>query len=287
MFLIACSAAQSPTPVAAPPVATPATHAWPFGVKVTGHGPPMILIPGLASPGEVWDDTVAHEQARFTCHVIELPGFGLRPAIGAPILATVRDALAAYIRAEHLERPVIVGHSLGGFLALDLAIHEPALVGKLVIVDGAPFLPASSNPAATVDSMQPVLPMIRARIANSDDATFERDQRAVLAAMITDPAQQARALAWVKRSDRAAVADTLVELMSTDLRPRLGAITAPTLVIETYRGWNVDRATAERSYAAQYAALPTAKRVMAETAKHFVMLDDPPFWFAQLDAFAP
>lgn len=285
VLLVACTAAPASAPPA--PARASSRASWPFGVRVVGHGPPMILIPGLASSGDVWNDTVAHAQARFTCHVIELPGFAGRPAIGAPMLSTVRDALAAYIRAQRLARPVIVGHSLGGFLALDLARRAPALVGKLVIVDGVPFLPAAFDGAATAESMRAALPAIRAHIASSDAATFEAEQRAMLATMITDPAQQARALDWVMRSDRAAVADAMSELMTTDLRPVLGAIAAPTLVIETWRGWGVDRATAERSYAAQFAALPSAKRVMAEHAKHFVMLDDPPFWFAQLDAFAP
>lgn len=284
VLLVACTAA----PASAPPVVAPrAAQAWPFGVRVVGHGPPMILIPGLASSADVWNETVAHEQARFTCHVIELPGFAGRPAIAAPMLPTVRDALAAYIRAQRLERPVIVGHSLGGFLALDLARREPALVGKLVIVDGVPFLPAAFDGAATVESMRAALPAIRAHLTTSDAATFEAEQRANLAMMITDPAQQARALDWVLRSDRAAVADATTALMSTDLRPLLGTIASPTLVIETWRGWGAERAAVERSYAAQFAALPSATRVMAERAKHFVMLDDPAFWFAQLDGFVP
>jgi hypothetical protein len=41
----------------------------PFQVKVTGHGRPVILIPGLSSSGETWDTTVARYQDRFQCHV--------------------------------------------------------------------------------------------------------------------------------------------------------------------------------------------------------------------------
>jgi pimeloyl-ACP methyl ester carboxylesterase len=103
--------------------------------------------------------------------------------------------------------------------------------------------------------------------------------------MITNPAQQDVALGWVMRSDRSAVADALVELMTTDLRPQLGAITAPTLVVETWTGWGVGREAVEQNYTRQYAELRGAKRVVADTAKHFVMLDDPAFLFAGMDAF--
>jgi pimeloyl-ACP methyl ester carboxylesterase len=290
--LVAAACAPAPRGGPAAPAATPApgaapvasADALPFGVRVTGHGPAMILIPGLASSGDVWDTTVAHEQDRFTCHVIELPGFAGRPRIPAPMLSTVRDALAGYIRAHHLDHPVIVGHSLGGFLALDLARAHPDAVGKLVIVDSLPFLPAASNPAATAESARGFAGAIRAGVLSASDAAFEQQERGILATMITSPAQQEVALGWVMRSDRAAIADALVEMMTTDLRPQLAAITAPTLVVETWKSWG-ERAAVEHNYARQYADLRGARLVSADTAKHFVMLDDPAFLFAQMDAF--
>ena len=53
---------------------------YPFAVKVTGTGQPMILIPGLACSGEVWDSTVAHFKDRCECHVLTLAGFAGQPA---------------------------------------------------------------------------------------------------------------------------------------------------------------------------------------------------------------
>src|SRR5580704_4477500 len=106
-----------------------------FHVDVTGHGQPMILIPGFASSGKTWDSTVAHYKDHYECHVLTLAGFAGEPRIEAPFLETVRKDLAAYIRANKMNKPVIVGHSLGGFLALWLAEQEPNLVGPLVIVD--------------------------------------------------------------------------------------------------------------------------------------------------------
>jgi N-formylmaleamate deformylase len=297
--IAACTAAHPepghpapPTPVAASPpgpttAAPVADEGLPFGVRVAGHGPPMILIPGLASSADVWATTVAHERARFTCHVLELPGFAGRPAIAAPILPTVRDALAGYIRRHRLDHPVIVGHSLGGFIALDLARSYPDLVGRLVVVDSLPFLPAATNPSATAESMRAAAPAMRTAILGSTEAAFEAQERGILATMITDPANQEIALGWVMHSDRAAVMDVLIEMMTTDLRPALGAITAPTLVLETWRGWGAPRDAIEHNYAQQYAELRGAKFAVADTAKHFVMFDDPAFLFAQLDAFLP
>jgi N-formylmaleamate deformylase len=60
-----------------------ARHA-PFTVKVTGHGKPMILIPGLASSGDTWVGTVAHFKQRYTCYVLTLAGFAGVPPIQPP-----------------------------------------------------------------------------------------------------------------------------------------------------------------------------------------------------------
>src|SRR3954466_10523116 len=109
-----------------------------FSVQVKGTGQPMILIPGMASSGETWDATVAHYQDRYQCHVLSLAGFVGKPPIAAPFLETVRKELVEYVRDKKLDHPVIVGHSLGGFLALGIASSNPDLTGKLVIVDALP-----------------------------------------------------------------------------------------------------------------------------------------------------
>ena len=139
------------TPITRAQASATATAPTSFRVHVTGQGRPMILIPGLMSSGDTWKSTVARYQDRFQCHVLTLAGFAGVPPIAAPLLATVRTELAAYIRAQRLDRPVIVGHSLGGTLALALAADHPDLAGPLVIVDSLPFLAGAQLQAKTLD----------------------------------------------------------------------------------------------------------------------------------------
>ena len=130
-------------------------------VKVSGAGRPMVLIPGLTCGGDVWDGAVARYADRYECHVVTLGGFAGRPRFDGPFLDTARDSLLAYVRG--LESPVIVGHSLGGVLALELAIAAPGAIGPLVIVDALPFLGAAGDSAATEArrTMAPMRDMIR------------------------------------------------------------------------------------------------------------------------------
>jgi pimeloyl-ACP methyl ester carboxylesterase len=67
----------------------------------------------------------------------------------------MRRAVADSIREQHLEKPILIGHSLGGVLALAVAADAPDLVGGVMVVDSLPLLPASMNPSATPDSVRP------------------------------------------------------------------------------------------------------------------------------------
>lgn len=253
----------------------PLLAALSFAVQVHGHGPAVILIPGLASSGEVWDSTVARYEKDHELHVLTLAGFAGQPAIPGPLLATARRELAAYIRGHKLERPVVIGHSLGGMLALWLAAEEPGLVGKVVAVDGVPFLPALFDPAATAASAKPQAHALRQALEASPPEALAQQRKASALSMVTAPADQARVIAWGEASDKSAVARAMEELMTTDLRPRLSRVKAPVLFIAS-AGFT-DRA------AAQLAKVKDLRIVASATARHFVMLDDPALFFATLD----
>jgi pimeloyl-ACP methyl ester carboxylesterase len=215
--------------------------------------------------------------------VLTLAGFAGAPAsAAAPLLQTVRDELARYIREQHLTRPVVIGHSLGGFVALWLAASEPALLGGVVSVDALPYLAAAQDPAATVERTRPLAEQMRAMMAALSPEAFTLQTRAALSAMITDPADVAAVLARAQKSDPKVVAAAVYEMLLTDLRPAIARITAPTLVLVAGGG---AAEAARLPFAAQYAPLPGAQLRVAERARHFIMLDDAAFFYAALDAF--
>src|SRR6202012_5009843 len=153
------------------------------------------------------------------------------PRIASPMLDTVRDGIAEYIRKNRLERPVIVGHSLGGFLALAVAAKYPDLPGKLGIVDSYPFLPGVWNAGATAADVKQAVAQSRQFYRSQDQDTYERVTKSGVGTrpMVTKDSDLERLIAWGLASDRTAVADAMIELMEGDLREDIARIKSPTL----------------------------------------------------------
>lgn len=261
----------------------------PFQVKVTGHGRPMILIPGLSSSGETWDTTVAHYQDRFECHVLTVAGFAGVPRVAAPMLEKVRDGLADYIKKQKLDHPVIVGHSLGGFLALDVAAHYPDLPGRLVIVDSYPFLAGLADPKATPESARENAAQMRQYIGGQSLDAYQRYVKSGVAtrSMVEKDSDFDRITAWGLTSDRTAVGDAMAEMFATDLRDAVAKIKSPTLVMGTWIAYAqyTDRARTEANLRTQYAKLAGVEIQVTDKAHHFIMWDDPEWMFGHMDRF--
>ena len=118
------------------------------GMLVERHGQrgtPLILVPGLVSGAWVWQDTLRRFAGEHVIYVVTLPGFdGRAPAPGKPMEAA-QQALRELIVSRKLAKPVLIGHSLGGTLAIALAEQEPDLVGGVVTIDGLPVFPTTEG----------------------------------------------------------------------------------------------------------------------------------------------
>lgn len=262
-----------------------------FTTTVSGSGRPMVLIPGLACPGAVWESTVARFDDRFACHVVSLAGFGGTPARadGPARLTDVTDELAGYIRSRGLARPVIVGHSLGGFLALDLASRHPDVAGPLVIVDGLPFFFGIMKPDGTAEEAK--------QAAEATAGGFSRMDPAAYASMIRNgpngstmaaaSADLDRIIAWGLASDPATVTQAMRDMYSADLRPALARIPSPALVMAAWVGYAPysSHEFVARTFGGQYATLPDVRIEISDTARHFIMLDEPEWMFARIESF--
>ena len=269
--LLAVAEVSAGTAFAAPATrvrANAAFHPTAFSVEVHGRGRPVILIPGLGCPGSVWRDTVQHLRG-YQSHVLTLAGFAGKPRIDAPLVKTTVDELARYIRAHHLVHPVIIGHSLGGFVAYSLAAREPALVGPVVVVDaGAAGGTVDGDTASAASSFW----------RDASDAQFAQRIKDVFGQMSARPERLAPLLAEIAHSDRRAIGDAVYELSTTTVGDDLARIRAPVLLVLADGGL-------QSEYRRQARAIRERQIVVLPGTGHFVMLDDPRGFFAAVDDF--
>ena len=263
----------------------------PFAVKVTGKGKPIILIPGLACSGAVWDSAVDHYKDHYECHVLTLAGFAGQPPLKnkGSYLETIRKGIANYIKEKKLDKPVIVGHSLGGYLVFSLAASDPDLVGPVIAVDGFSCIMAALGEKTDEESLKKLAEQQEKQLANMPHDQFLKSQKDLFAGWFTDKDQLERVHSWIADSDQATVARARGELMGGDARSGLAKTKTPVLLIGAYskdlEKFGVKRQDYDKRCAEQIANAPRHKLVVTTEAKHFIMVDQPKWLWQQMDEF--
>lgn len=257
-----------------------------FDVKVFGKGQPVIMIPGYSCSGEVWNETVEHMKNNYELHVITLAGFaGVPPIEEEMILQSQRDAIIQYVKDKSLDKPILIGHSLGAFMSLWLHTVEPKLFGKTICVDGLPFISAIGNPATTVDSIKNNPQFNKEMVINNflslpKEGYVDGMTRAMLQ-QVRDTVHAKRIAQWSFDSDRRTLGSTIIEMSLTDLRDDISVIESSVLILASTFG---TKEMSENVYNTQYAKLKN-KTIKVADSKHFIMYDQPEWFFNEIDAF--
>jgi pimeloyl-ACP methyl ester carboxylesterase len=249
-----------------------------LSVEVIGAGPDVILIPGFASSREVWRKEATRLSATHRVHMVQLAGFAGEPWIhgDGPFVQPVIDALAAYIQQAGLQRPAVIGHSMGGMSGLMLAQQRPDLVGRVMSVDSLPFFSALFGPQVTVETARPFAAQAAAGMRAADDAGFRAGQVQGAVGLAIDPATREEMVEWSMASDRQALATAIGEIMLTDLRPGLSSMTTPVWAVYASDANGGAPATmADAMWQREYAALPGVTLIRVDDSRHFIMADQP------------
>jgi len=239
-----------------------------FVAKVSDSGRPVIFIPGLGCPGEMWEGTIEKLHG-VQAHVLTLAGFAGRPPVKPPLAATVRKELVRYIRGNKLDKPILVGHSMGGTIAYWVAETAPDLIGGTIVVDAGPAL--SDTDPATARAL-------RNMWAQAGDDELPEQVKSAYSGMVADPAHIAPFIDAIAKSDRQTMGDSIFELVKTDLRPQLAQIHAPLLLLLADGGYGP-------MYKSQIEPVPHHQVVVVPKTRHFVMLDAPDAVAKAIDGF--
>jgi pimeloyl-ACP methyl ester carboxylesterase len=287
LFLIPAAAfAAAATDKAAKP---PAFASERLSVEVTGSGPDVVLIPGLSSSPQVWRSTVAGVPG-YRYHLVHVSGFAGRAAganASGPVVAPVAEEIARYIREAGLKKPAIVGHSLGGAWAMMVSARHPELVSRAMVVDMLPFLGAMfGGPTATPESVRPIAEQMRTGIATTTGEPRRKQIEQTIAGMVRTEALRPPIVEHSLASDPAASGQAMYDLMTSDFRPDVAKIKVPlTVLYVTPAGAPVSDAQMDQYYAMSYSGAPQAVLKRIPDSYHFIMLDAPAAFQAELKAF--
>jgi len=253
------------------------------GMLVERHGNgarALVLVPGLSSGSWAWGQTVRDFAPTHSVYVVTLPGFDGRPAVDGDPFDTSRAALAELIASRKLAKPVVVGHSLGATLALALAQETPQLVGGVVAIDGLPVFPRTEQMAP--EQRAQLAQQTRQRMAALAGPAFAAQQLQYMRAIgMVDMGKADDAARLSARSDPRAVADYTAALLARDLRPGLGRISAPTLLLVPYYAPDapllngISAAEKQAYYRDLMDGTPRLDVEIIDKARHFAMIDQP------------
>ncbi len=252
------------------------------GTLVERHGKggtPLILIPGLASGAWVWQETVRQFMGEHAIYVLTLPGFDGRPAIPGKSTAAASESLHELIAQRKLVRPVLIGHSLGGTMAIAYAARNPDAVRGVISIDGLPLFPGTEDWDAIARAR--VADNIKSRpVATTAQAFASQQQEYMRGTGVVDMARADELAKLTAKSEPVAVMKYMAEAFALDLRPSLPAIKAPVLVMSPYFDADAEQLRMTEAAKTDYykvlmAGTPNVNVVSISPARHFAMFDQP------------
>jgi pimeloyl-ACP methyl ester carboxylesterase len=254
------------------------------GLRFEKHGSgdrTLILIPGLACGASVWEDTIAQLKKDYRIYAVTLAGFDGVAPVKPPVGDAWLQAFVRLIEDENLDRPVIVGHSLGGNLALRLAARYPRRVGAVIAVDSLPIFPPL-EPGESLETRRTQMALVTTlmQFASKEQFALQAEQAARF--LVTDPEHAKRVKEMMLNSDRATYTGAVLDLATTDVRPELKKIEVPvTVLIPVWpqKAQEGDPPPTEgdlrKIYGDAFAGTPDLQLEVIADSRHFIMFDQP------------
>ncbi len=249
--------------------------------EIVGKGDPVLFLPGFTTPGSIWNDTVDHLTSENQAHLVSYAGFNGNQPIAMPWYDTIKKELVAYIKDKKLTNVKIIGHSMGGNLAVDLAAELPGTITHLIIVDAIPCMRELMMPGVPVSNIQYDSPYNKQMLV-MEEAQFRQTATMMGQNMTNNKDKIDTLIKWIMEADRETYVYGYTDLLKLDLRTVLNKVTAKTLILgASFPSVEI----AKSNYKKQYANLSNKTIQMALDSKHFIMFDQPEWFYNQVNAF--
>jgi pimeloyl-ACP methyl ester carboxylesterase len=250
-----------------------------------GEGPPIVFVHGLAGNWQNWLENLPRLAEERRVVALDLPGFGQSDD---PVDRITISGYGSAVNelAEHLDLGefVLVGNSMGGFVAAETAIQFPEHVERLVLVSAA-GITSSELRREPVMAWGRMAMMAGARgVAEKRMAIVRpRIRHLVYSSIMRHPSKIAPEMLWEmsEGAGRSAFRPALEAILDYDFRDRLGDIASPTLIV-----WGEEDMLVPVEDAAEYERrIPGARRIVLKDTGHVAMIERPPTFNRHLIEF--
>ncbi|WP_027395564.1 alpha/beta fold hydrolase [Aquimarina latercula] len=250
-------------------------------IDLSGNGTPIIFLPGFTTPGSVWEETIIHLDGNYQNHVVSYAGFDGNTPIAMPWYDTIKKELITYVKENKLTDVIIIGHSMGGNLAIDIAASLPNSIKDLILVDSIPCMRELMMPGVSETQIQYDSPYNKQMLSMNEE---QFTQTALMMAQnMTNKKEKVNTLLdWIQTADRETYVYGYTDLLKLDLRKVLDRITAKTLIVGAAFP-TIE--TAKANYEKQYAQLSNKRIEMIPDSKHFIMFDQPELLYEKINEF--
>ncbi len=290
---------SAPTPATAP-ASTDGTAITPLAhVVKRGTGPiNVVLIPGVGCDWTVFDTFMTRNAERYTMHAVTLPGFGGSTAPPMPPKERVGEgvwldnavaAVMKHIKDQSIEKPVIVGHSLGGHIAMRMAARHGESLRAVVALDASPAFPLREidQRMTIAERREFVLTQIEPWFRELTDDMWAEQQRMMADQMVKARGRAAAIGHLMSKAPRAVGMQYVLELMAADITPELPNVSCPMLVVSCITDEELAPGLKDKIRASSLDLFSTAANtdvVFFEDTRHFVMDDSPQALDETIDA---
>ncbi|TYB69494.1 alpha/beta hydrolase [Bizionia saleffrena] len=257
------------------------TDPKPFTVETVGQGKPVLYLPGFATPGSIWKETVESLSLKRKSYLFSYAGFNGNAPIKMPWYLSVKNAIINYIKDNDMTDIIIIGHSMGGNLAVEIASALPSKISKIIIVEALPCMREVMMPNVPAESLYYDSPYNKQMLAM--DAQQFKKMATMLASNMTLNEDKKNSLTnWIVEADRNTWVYGYTDLLKLDLRNSLSTVTCETLILGASFP---DVKIARENYENQYSNLSNKTIIMATNSKHFLMFDQPEWFYKTVNDF--
>lgn len=231
----------------------------------------MVLVHGLGSDAEIWDDVIPYLDKVFAVSTFEMSGHGVTQPVLNPSVAGEAERLADFLAAEHIVYPTVVGHGIGGMVALRFALDNPELCHRLILIDTVPRQLATKAQKAEA----------AARLAGD----YNRFVAARFLQLSREEDITERVLDTALKTDAPSFTSIFMSTVDFDVTEELPGLSVPLLIVGSEMMFPSHQDSRDVLEAVGFGKARSLSFKRIELAGHFVMLERPVYLASVLLAF--